>query len=307
MKNVLLLNLLSEKIRLPMFSKEPLSAEIRQLREKILKYDVTILGTEKEDLIKRIWRFNSNELLNDAQAQELVVDYQLTFNDQTVLKLQWMMDRCPLLVVDSDVTRKAINLSTSKKFVLFSDNDNIDDFTNLSVLRKLSDLEEYPEIYKTVVDKFTCAIQLKTKAFRLRKFLQENKNVQEIFTTDKLVSMIDGPLVICADNEVLSPLYIPRHISRNIIDLEETVVDKFTCATQLKTNAFPLITFLEGNKEIQDIVTTNQLVYMIDSQSKCERYSGSELVDSLCLLVVYFFCLIWITFRTIFSKKKNEK
>jgi negative regulator of replication initiation len=380
MKNVLLLNLLSEKIRLPMFSKEPLSAEIRQLREKILKYDVTILGTEKEDLIKRIWRFNSNELLNDAQAQELVVDYQLTFNDQTVLKLQWMMDRCPLLVVDSDVTRKAINLSTSKKFVLFSDNDNIDDFTNLSVLRKLSDLEEYPEIYKTVVDKFrcaiqlktnafplktflegnkeiqdivttdklvsmidgplvtcvdnevflplyiprhiwrniidleetvvdkfTCAIQLKTKAFRLRKFLQENKNVQEIFTTDKLVSMIDGPLVICADNEVLSPLYIPRHISRNIIDLEETVVDKFTCATQLKTNAFPLITFLEGNKEIQDIVTTNQLVYMIDSQSKCERYSGRKLVDSLCLLVVYFFCLIWITFRTIFSKKKKTR
>ncbi|KAJ3616703.1 hypothetical protein MTP99_014360 [Tenebrio molitor] len=135
------------------------------------------------------------------------------------------------------------------------------------ISRNIIDLEE------TVVDKFTCAIQLKTNAFPLRKFLQENKNIQEIVTTDKLVSMINGPLVICADNEVLPPLYIPRHISRNIIDVEETVVDKFTCATQLKTNAFPLITFLEGNKEIQDIVTTNQLIF--------ER-AGDDCADMTC-------------------------
>jgi hypothetical protein len=219
MKNVLLFSLFSENvITPPMISKEPLNTEMRVLREAILKFDVTIFGKKNEDLVKSIWSFDSNELLNDAQAQELAVDYSLFSNDHAVLL--WLMDRYPLLVVDSVITRKAINLSGSKKFVLFSDSDNINDFTNLSVLRKLSDLEKHPDIYKIVVDKFRCAIQLKTNAFPLRKFLGENKKIQEIVTTDKLVSMINGPLVICADNEVLPPLYIPRHISRNIIDVK---------------------------------------------------------------------------------------
>jgi hypothetical protein len=218
MKNVLLFNLFRENIRAPMIGKERVNVENRILREAILKFDVTIFDKTSEDLVKRIWSFDSNKLLYDAEAQELAVDYQLTFNDQTALL--WLMDRYPLLVVDSDTTREAIKLSSPKKIVLFSDNDHIDNFTNLSVLRKLSDLEKHPEIYKTVVDKFRCAIQLKTNAFPLRKFLRENKNIQEIVTTDKLVSMINGPLVICADNEVLPPLYIPRHISRNIIDVK---------------------------------------------------------------------------------------
>jgi hypothetical protein len=217
MKNVLLFNLFGENIRPPMVSKERVNAKIRVLREAILKFDVTIFGKKNEDLVKSIWAFDSNELLN-AKAQELAVDYQLTFNDQTVLL--WLMGRYPLLVVDTVVTRKAINLSGSKKFVLFSDNDNIDDFTNLSVLRKLSDLEKHPEIYKTVVDTFCCAIQLKTNAFPLRKILRENKIIQVIVTTDKLLSMINDPLVICPDNEILPPLYITRDVSRNIIHVK---------------------------------------------------------------------------------------
>ncbi|KAJ3616065.1 hypothetical protein MTP99_005546 [Tenebrio molitor] len=140
MKNVLLFSLFSKNVmRPPMIGKEPVNTKMRVLREGILKFDVTIFSKKSEDLVKSIWAFDSNELLNDAQAQELAVDYQLTFNDQTILL--WLMDRYPLLVVDSVVTRKAINLSGSKKFVLFSDNDNIDDITNLSVLRKL---EEHP-------------------------------------------------------------------------------------------------------------------------------------------------------------------
>ncbi|KAH0820800.1 hypothetical protein GEV33_001991 [Tenebrio molitor] len=143
MKNVLLFSLFSKNVmRPPMIGKEPVNTKMRVLREGILKFDVTIFSKKSEDLVKSIWAFDSNELLNDTQAQELAVDYQLTFNDQTILL--WLMDRYPLLVVDSVVTRKVINLSGSKKFVLFSDNDNIDNFTNLSVLRKLSDLEKHP-------------------------------------------------------------------------------------------------------------------------------------------------------------------
>jgi hypothetical protein len=279
MRNVLLFSLFSENvITPPMISKEPLNTEMRVLREAILKFDVTIFDKKNEDLVKSIWSFDSNEFLNDAQAQELAVDYQLTFNDQT--RLLWLMDRYPLLVVDSVVTRKAIDLSGSKKFVLFSDSDNIKKISNLSVFRKLSDLEEHPEIYKTVVDKFRCAIQLKRNAFPLRKFLEENKKVQEIITTDKLVSMINGPLVICADNEELPPLYIPRHISRNIIEVrffekmdEDTLV--FICCWKKNSK------LLDGLRtvDVEELLKNNEygeesgkVIYVSESEGSWEKF-----------------------------------
>jgi hypothetical protein len=261
-----------------MIGKERVHVENRILREAILKFDVTIFGKTSEALVKRIWSFDSNKLLNDAEAQKLAVDYQLTFNDRTALL--WLMDRYPLLVVDSDTTRKAMNLSSPKKFVLFSENNHIEDFTNLSVLRKLFDLEKHPEIYKTVVDKFRCAIQLKTNAFPLRKFLEENKKVQEIVTTDKLVSMINGPLVICADNEDLPPLYITRHISRNIIDVrffekmdKDTLV--FICCwkkNSILLDGFRTVDVEELLKNEEYGEESGRIIYISESEGSWEKF-----------------------------------
>jgi hypothetical protein len=283
MKNVLVFNLLSLNIRppRPRLAEEPISEEMKTLRQAILKFDITVFSEENEDLVKIIWAFDTTEFFEDSHTQKLVENYRFVKNNKTYLKLLWLRDEYPLLVVDSYITRKAINLSSSKKFVLFSNNDNIDDFANLSVLRKLSDLEEHPEIYETVVDKFKCAIQLKINALPLRNFLQENKKIQEIVTTDKLVSMINDPLVICPDNEVLPPFYITRDISRNIIiDVrffekmdQDTLV--FICCWKKNSKLledFRIVDVEELMKKDEHGEESGKVIYVSESKGSWEKF-----------------------------------
>jgi hypothetical protein len=281
MKNVLVFNLLSRKIRPPQLAKEPISEKMKTLRQAILKFDITVFSKENEDLVKTIWAFDTTEFLEDSNTQELVENYRFVTKNKTYLKLLWLRDEYPLLVVDSDITRKAISLSSTKKFILFGDNDNIDHFANLSVLRKLSDLEEHAEIYNTVVDTFKCAIQLKINAFPLRKFLQENKKIQEIVTTDKLVSMINGPLVICPDNEVLPPFYITRDISRNIIiDVrffekmdQDTLV--FICCWKKNSKlleGFRIVDVEELMKNDEHGEESGKVIYVSESKCSWEKF-----------------------------------
>jgi hypothetical protein len=282
MKNVLLFNLLSENIRRPMISKEPVNTKIKTFREAILKFDITIFSKQNEDLVKSIWTFDSNELINDTQAQELIVDYQLTSNDKTLLELQWLMDKYPLLVVDSVKTRKALSLlgSDNKKFILLTDSDSIEDLSSLSLFRNLSDLQQHPGIYKSIVGTFTCAIQLKKNEIPLETYLEENENIKVLITTDKLACMINGPLVICTDKECVSPFYINRYVSKNIINLEFFEnVDKDTliliCCWKEKfqlLNNFKIV-YVEAllkNNECSD--QSGRVIYVSESEGSCEKF-----------------------------------
>jgi hypothetical protein len=280
MKNVLLFSLLKENIIPPIISKVPVKQKMIVLREAILKFDVTIFDKENEDLVKSIWAFDSNKLVNDEQAQELAVDYHFIFNDQTISKLLWLMDRYPLFVFDSIITRKAISLSSTKKFILFSDNYNVDDFTNLSVLRKLSDLEKHPEIYETIVGTFNCPVQPKTNEIPFGKFLQENIKTQEIVTTDKLVSMINDPLVISPDNEILPRFYMTRYISRNIIDakfFEKMDEDTLVLISCWKKSSKLLDTF--RTVDVEELLSNDEygeesgrIIYVSESECSWEKF-----------------------------------
>ncbi|XP_044253105.1 uncharacterized protein LOC123004053, partial [Tribolium madens] len=110
----------------------------------------------------------------------------------------------------------AINLSEGGRFVVLSPNMQFEEKTHFQCLSNLK-IEE--SIYEDILNNFTISLEGQ-REIPLRVLLHQNKHLENIITTDHLVEMLEGPLLVGKAKEVLPPHYVTRTFSRIMIKLQ---------------------------------------------------------------------------------------
>ncbi|XP_063914480.1 uncharacterized protein LOC135130939 isoform X1 [Zophobas morio] len=228
-KHVVALLILSPT-RFLSFESKPEDKKSKLLKKAISKFDVTCLSTESYLKIKNLWHcLKERQSVKDLEYLRRARQYQILgssvnclkdLNDEEWTKFLWLLGKCPLVVEDSEATRKAIGLCERKKFIVLNAKspEGYSTFHNLLNLKKRKKI-----LYKRILSTFTCSIQGK-REISLGDLIGKGDRIVGILDVDKLVAMLDKALLI-GKPEDLPPSPISRFLSRNIIKyefLEET-------------------------------------------------------------------------------------
>src|SRR5699024_1552108 len=86
-------------------------------------------------------------------------------SDEAKSKILWLLDKCPLLVLDNDVLTKAINFSNGERFIILGQ--------SFAQFRNLSNLDPESQVCQKILDGFCVSLQGKKK-LALRNLIQED-------------------------------------------------------------------------------------------------------------------------------------
>ena len=192
------------------------------LRDAVSKFDITLLAEDKSDKIKKLWNGVRDDLDRDYLRKakifgimRLGVSSFDDLNDEEYTKLLWLMDECPLIVKDGEGVQKAIRLCKNRKFIVLTKKRSASEFRTF---HRLSDLKKVDQVlYGQIVSTFTCSLQGKEE-ISLVELMDQKEKIAEVFRVDELVEMLDEPLLIGEPQEALPVSYIPRSLSRIVVD-----------------------------------------------------------------------------------------
>ncbi|XP_063914493.1 uncharacterized protein LOC135130947 [Zophobas morio] len=266
-KHVIALLILSPT-RFLSFDQEPEGKKFKLLRKAISKFDVICLSSDAYPKVKNWWYgLKERQSVNNLEYLKRARQYQIfgsrvkslkDLNDEEWTKFLWLLGKCPLVVEDSEATRKAIGLCERKKFIVF----NVKSVVSYSVFRpfrSLLNLKKWKILYKRILSTFTCSIQGK-REIRLEDLIDKREKIVAILDADKLVAMVDEALLI-GQPEDLPPSPISRFLSRNMIkykfldkiDLQKNLV-VVSCVSSVTTfkKQFPHVEAIDVDEFLTD-------------------------------------------------------
>ncbi|KAJ3648104.1 hypothetical protein Zmor_019939 [Zophobas morio] len=217
----------------------------KTFREAVSKFHVTTITQDSLNKVQNLWADSLKEQ-DLAEIRDINVKYQITsssiasvedlhcLGDVDKNKLIWLINKCPLVVDDSEDIQNVINFEKEKNFVVVQSTKgkNTLAFTN-TLFQNLADLKSEEAIYNKVVNTFTYSLEGQKEA--LLKTLV-NDDIHHMITTDKLVDMLQQPLEIGTQKETLPPCFISRTLSKTVIDIQflQRTVDNFIVITEVK-------------------------------------------------------------------------
>ncbi|XP_063924819.1 uncharacterized protein LOC135138748 [Zophobas morio] len=225
MQRVIALRLLSSQIEPFVFGS--VTDEMKILREAICLFDITLLEKKGSNGVKKLWG-DLNKNLDLKELNKFRSLYSLSSNyissvenlDANLLtQLQWLIEKCPLIVKEHVNMEKAINLCPDAKFIILGEGKYEEWMKKHSVFQNLFNLKPEVELYEKVLRKFTISIQGK-KPRNLVTAFDKNQEIFKHVTVEKLLEMANGPCHIDGQKEVFPNLYIDRYLSVNIIDIK---------------------------------------------------------------------------------------
>ncbi|KAJ3666965.1 hypothetical protein Zmor_002381 [Zophobas morio] len=143
--------------------------------------------------------------------------------DKEVSKLVWLLGKCPLVVDGSPEIYKAkVNCNGENLVIL----DDIVDNSDVQ-FQNLSDLKRHTQLFEDVLN--SCTYSLEGPPETPLKSLIEmcDDTIDKLITADKILQMLNGPLVIGKKKETLPPSHIQRRLTKVLIEFGflETIDD----------------------------------------------------------------------------------
>ncbi|XP_063923690.1 uncharacterized protein LOC135137863 [Zophobas morio] len=224
-QRLIALRLLSPHIEPLVFG--PVSDEMNILRDAICHFDITLLGKEGSNELKKLWGdLNKNidlKKLNKVRSRYCLSSANIStvenLDANVLTQLLWLMDKCPLIVKEHENVEKAIQLCRDTKFVLIGEGKCKKWMKVRSVFLNLSDLESKLESWEKVLKKFTISLQGKN-AFNLETAFEQNEDFLKHVTVNKLLEMSNGSCYIGGQKETFPNIYIDRYLSVTMIDIK---------------------------------------------------------------------------------------
>ncbi|XP_063923856.1 uncharacterized protein LOC135137984 [Zophobas morio] len=204
-------------------------------REVASKFDFSIIDERNYEKISHLWSDTINELQDLTEAGKINGKYLLflktlrvkedLFRDDPlkVNKLLWLLGKCPLVVQECPQVYGTFKIGCKNVIVLKAATKSVDENNKTTlgqnVFQKLSDLKEQVELYEKILTSFTYSIEGQ-KETALTHLLEACEKIDSLITSDKVVEMLEGPLPIGNQKEVLPPSHVERSLTKILIDLE---------------------------------------------------------------------------------------
>ncbi|XP_063920029.1 uncharacterized protein LOC135135022 [Zophobas morio] len=265
MRNVITLNLIKPHILHWPFSQNQVNEKIKLLRDTILQFEITIFNDTNLQLVFNLWEdakqnaVFDKHILHRYQLSHQYVNTSVELADIEASIFLWLLDKCPLILVNSDTVNKAIRFSKNKKFIVV-DNDYVGE--NPQTFQKLSDLKKNQPLYEKVLKEFKCSLQGKEE-ISLGALTELSDKLTSRITTNHLLEMANACLAIAEDkDENLPSSYIPTLLSKvvvsseilNRVDQETLILICCVDNEETLTQTFPNVTFVrvEENEHNQE-------------------------------------------------------
>ncbi|XP_063923966.1 uncharacterized protein LOC135138055 isoform X2 [Zophobas morio] len=204
-------------------------------REVVSKFDFSIIDERNYEKISHLWSDTINELQDLTEVGKINGKYLLfltTFQFKEDLlrddplkvnKLMWLLGKCPLVVQECPQVYGTFKIGCKNVIVLKAATKSVDENNKTTlgqnVFQKLSDLKEQVELYEKILTTFTFSIEGQKEAC-LRHLLEACEKIDSLITSDEVVEMLEGPLPIGNQKEVLPPSHIERSLTKILIDIE---------------------------------------------------------------------------------------
>ncbi|XP_063924235.1 uncharacterized protein LOC135138239 isoform X2 [Zophobas morio] len=234
MKRLIALCVLSPHIRpLSFDSTKSVNKKESILRDVISKFDITSIDDRNYERISHLWSNTINELQDLTEVTKINGKYFLCleklevkdlFNadPSKVNKLMWLLDKCPLVVQECPQVYRTFKFCC-ENLILLKATKPVDEKcktrSSQKVFERLSDLKKEVMLYQKLRRTFTYSIEGQ-KETALTYLLQACDEIESVITLDKLVEMLEGPLAIGDQKEVLPPSHIERNLTKILINLE---------------------------------------------------------------------------------------
>ncbi|XP_063924404.1 uncharacterized protein LOC135138368 [Zophobas morio] len=307
----------------------PVSDEMTILRDAICHFDITLLGKEGSNEVKKLWGdLNKNidlKELNQVRSRYCLSSANIStvenLDANMLSQLLWLMDKCPLIVKEHENVEKAIQLCRDTKFVLLGEGKCKKWMKVRSLFHNLSDLESKLESFEKVLKKFTISLQGKN-AFNLETAFEQNEDFLKHVTVNKLLEMSNGSCYIGGQKETFPNIYIDRYLSVNIIDIKylehvnQNTVIVLNCEEnleQLKVSKKHILLDINDFLSNRDSKISRTPVIII-TKNKCSESEFhkicSKIIDSKIVHHFNFLnnkTLEWIRSRGDISELRNYK
>ncbi|EFA11849.2 uncharacterized protein LOC103314755 [Tribolium castaneum] len=285
-KRVIVHQVLSPFIKPLSFQFSNVEKKQKMLQNAMSNFKVTILGEGGFDKVRRLWRdaaleVDMKELNKICRKYSVGSKYIEKIDDSVeISKLLWLMDKCPLVVEGDPKTLPAIDLSDLGRFVIVNPQMQLAERPHFQQLSHLKN--EEPVIFEDIVNNFTFSLEGQRETL-LKVLLHQDEEFENIITTDHLVQMLVGPLVIGEVKEVLPSYYVARTMSRIMIKLqylsefhENTVViiSQVQNLEMFKSRFKQLKIVVIGTKE--ECGDGNKVIYV------CQEECTQEAFEELC-------------------------
>ncbi|KAJ3666966.1 hypothetical protein Zmor_002382 [Zophobas morio] len=238
MQRVIFLQVVSPFIRPLSFSSQSQSSTNSTIvfRNIVSEFQSTIVSKNSYKNIKDLWS-NVAENFNQSDFQEISdvkKKYQLRLKwigakndfygeDKEVSKLVWLLGKCPLVVDGSPEIYKAKKICNGENLVIL---DDIVDNSDVQ-FQNLSDLKRHTQLFEDVLNSCTYSLEGQ-KETPLKSLIEMcDDTIDKLITADKILQMLNGPLVIGKKKETLPPSHIQRRLTKVLIEFGflETIDD----------------------------------------------------------------------------------
>ncbi|XP_063914492.1 uncharacterized protein LOC135130946 [Zophobas morio] len=325
-KHVIALLILSPT-RFLSFDQEAEGKKSKLLRKAISKFDVICLSSEAYPNVKNLWcGLKERQSVNNLEYLKRARQYQIfgfsvnslkDLNDEEWTKFLWLLGKCPLVVEDSEATRKAIGLCERKKFIVF-DVKSVVSYSVFRPFHSLLNLKKWKILYKRILSTFTCSIQGK-REIKLEDLIDKREKIVAILDVDKLVAMVDEALLI-GQPEDLPPSPISRFLSRNVIkyqfldkiDLQKSLV-VVSCVSPIATfkKQFPHVEAIDVDEFLTDANSgTKQDEFVVLSENDISKEEFATISKKVprgrrCYHLRYFSSMDGFEWVTSSTKNQN--